>query len=364
MILRGGLDGLTAVPPHGDPSYHALRSENAAGVRLGSASPIALDGFFSLNPSLKSLGSMFRQGEAIVFHAVATPYRDRCHFDGLSVLENGTRSPGLETGWLNRALSVLPTERFVGQRLPGIGVGATAPLILRGPAPTLTWSPQAVAMDLLNGRERLRDLSSTIDPTFADAIERRAGLQALARGGPMTESRVPAGRSGFIELAAGAGRLLNAPEGPRVAVMSFDGWDTHTRQGAEDGRLSRLLADFDAALDTLRSTLRKAWAETVVIAVTEFGRTVRLNQTYGTDHGTGSVAFLAGGALRGGYVAADWPGLNNSALYEHRDLRPTQDVRRVLKGILADHLSIPEILLSREVFPESSSASPLRDLCV
>ena len=159
--------------------------------------------------------------------------------------------------------------------------------------------------------------------------------------------------------ASGAVRLLAAEDGPRVAVLAFDGWDTHANEGGATGRLAQLLGGLDDAFQALESGLGERWKDTAVIAITEFGRTARINGTTGTDHGTGTIALLLGGAVKGGRVVADWPGLRDDQLHEKRDLRATTDLRAVLKGVLGDHLQVPARVLERDVFPDSANVRPL-----
>jgi uncharacterized protein (DUF1501 family) len=169
-------------------------------------------------------------------------------------------------------------------------------------------------------------------------------------------------RAYFAEAAGTAARFLAKPDGPRVGAVGFIGWDTHINEGAASGQLANLLGALDGALAAIETNMGDAWRETVVAVITEFGRTARINGTNGTDHGTGTVAFLAGGALRGGRVVADWPGLKQAQLYEERDLRPTIDLRAVLKGLLRDHLQVDERALASTVFPDSTGVTPIAGL--
>jgi len=169
-------------------------------------------------------------------------------------------------------------------------------------------------------------------------------------------------RAYFMEAAGTAARYLARPDGPRVGAMGFVGWDTHINEGAAMGQLANLLGALDGALAAIETNMGESWRETVVAVITEFGRTARINGTDGTDHGTGTVAFLAGGALQGGRVIADWPGLKAVDLYEGRDLKPTTDLRSVLKGLLKDHLRVEENALASTVFPGSADAKPTAGL--
>jgi uncharacterized protein (DUF1501 family) len=169
-------------------------------------------------------------------------------------------------------------------------------------------------------------------------------------------------RKYFAETAGAAAKFLARAEGPRVGALALDGWDTHVNEGAVKGRLANLLGALDGAIAEIETNMGDAWRETVVVFITEFGRTARINGNDGTDHGTATIAILAGGALKGGRVLADWPGLKDNDLYEHRDLRATTDLRAVSKGLLRDHLRVDDRVLETEVFPDSTSVRPIPDL--
>ena len=180
------------------------------------------------------------------------------------------------------------------------------------------------------------------------------------------DTTVPPGiarvRAYFAEAAGAAAKFLAAPEGPRVGALAFDGWDTHVQEGAVTGRLADLLGALDGAIGAIKTNMGEAWNETVVTLVTEFGRTARINGNAGTDHGTATVALLLGGALKGGRVIADWPGVKETDLYEKRDLKATTDLRAVLKGLLRDHLRADERALAADVFPGSDAVAPMTGL--
>jgi uncharacterized protein (DUF1501 family) len=374
IVLRGGLDGLAVVGPVGDPDWVKLRSDKSL-TSDGPTPALPLDGFFALNPAMPNLHRFYQAGQATIVHAVATPYRERSHFDGQDVLESGLPKPGAaDTGWLNRALAALePGGRVDMRGRQAFAVGPVTPLVVRGPAPVLSWVPPRLPPVSDDTTMRLLDLYRHTDPTFARVLEERIGLAAIAKAGGMNsepgEER-PAIQGGgiaqvrtyFAEAAGAAAKFLAGAEGPRVGALAFDGWDTHVDEGAVKGRLANLLGALDGAIAAIETNMRDAWRETVVLLVTEFGRTARLNGNDGTDHGTATVALLAGGALKGGRVIADWPGLKEADLYEKRDLKPTTDLRAVLKGVLADHLCADERRLEAAVFPDSVSVKPLQGL--
>ena len=302
IVLRGALDGLSAVAPTGDPDYPRLHGALALG-RDGAHPALPLDGFFTLNPAMPAFHRLFHAKQAAVVHAVATPYRERSHFAGQDVLESGHPRPGFtRSGWLNRALTGLPGGERASAR--GLAVGAVPPLLMRGPAPVLGWASQNLPAAGDDLAARLLDLYRHTDPALELALARGLDTERMARtvmGGP--DARRQNNAAAAMRAAAeGAARLLAADDGPRVAALAFDGWDTHANEGALGGRLAQLLAGLDGALDAFNAGLGPVWRDTVVVAVTEFGRTARINGTVGTDHGTGTVALLAGGALAGGRV--------------------------------------------------------------
>ena len=359
VILRGALDGLATVAPVGDPDYAALHGS----IALTSDGPHAaamLDSFFALHPSMPEFARMYRDKQAAVIHAVATPYRDRSHFDGQDVLESGFAGPGrVQSGWLNRALDGLPKGEHVTS---GLAIGATTPLVLRGAAPTVGWAPVTLPPAADDTAARLLDLYQHRDPALASALGQGLQLEKTALGDDMKARGAGNNIAAMRLVARGATKVMAADDGPRIAALAFDGWDTHANEGGVVGRLAQLLSGLDGALGEFQSGLGERWRDTVVVVATEFGRTARINGTEGTDHGTGTIALLAGGAVKGGRVIADWPGLKVGNLYEGRDLAPTTDLRAALKGILRDHLGISETVLARNVFPDSAQVKPMQGL--
>jgi len=501
IIMRGALDGLAAVPPYGDADYAGLRRELALKAPGTPGGALPLNGFFGLHPSLGFLHGAYTARELVVFHALASPYRERSHFDGQDVLENGSLQPHvLQTGWLNRALASLQAGH--GKEL-GVALGQNFPLVMRGPASVTSWSPSKLASLDDDTLERITDLyagdpllaSRLADALAADAIANGATdtamnsavPNAIANGTPdasmnsavphdiahaaphaasaatnaaslapatgattsnltpmgspaaqtsqlgtvadaMAANSVPSGAPAagasqpstgdmasahthattmsteaspagepanamrdsrvatstnaqsntagdvrpnqlqrgkqmrYTEVVRAAASFLRRDDGPQVAVFDTTGWDTHANEGSAEGQLAGRLAALDAGLRTLKAELGPAWADTAVLLATEFGRTAATNGTRGTDHGTATAAFLLGGAVQGGRVLADWPGLSSHALYQGRDLKPTADLRSVLKGVLSEHLLVASSALESSVFPNSSEARSIKDL--
>jgi uncharacterized protein (DUF1501 family) len=369
VILRGALDGLAAVPPYADPDYASLRRDAALRAPGQAGGALPLNGFFGLHPALSFLAQCYAAGELTVFHALASPYRERSHFDGQDVLENGTRQPhGVQTGWLNRALAQLPG----GTREAGVALGQNVPLLMRGPAAVTSWSPSKLSALDEDTLARITDLyagDALLASRLADALAANAmaAEDSAAANPAATMAMAPPPAAGarparYAEVVHAAAGFLRQEDGPNVAVFDTTGWDTHANEGGAQGQLAGRLAALDAGLATLKQELGSTWRNTAVLTITEFGRTAAINGTRGTDHGTGTVALLAGGAVAGGRVVADWPGLSARALYQGRDLAPTLDLRAVLKGLLTQHLDVPPRALEQTVFPDSAAAAPLRDL--
>jgi uncharacterized protein (DUF1501 family) len=316
-----------------------------------------------LHPSLTHLHERFAAKELLVFHAVASPYRERSHFDGQDQLENGTTAPkAAHDGWLNRALPLLPEAKQRATDRLALALAQNVPLVLRGASRVGSWAPSRLPETDSDTLQRIADLYST-DEYFASRLQSALAADEVAgesAAGLGAGRRDPLNTLGPV--AAAAGKFLAAADGPRIAVLEASGWDTHANQDAERGQLANRLRGLDQALHSLRTALGASWARSAVLVVTEFGRTVAVNGTAGTDHGTATCAFLAGGAVAGGRIVTDWPGLANSALYEGRDLRPTLDLRSIVKGVLAAHLGAGEGGLEDKVFPGSRAVPPLERL--
>lgn len=361
VLLRGALDGLAAVVPYGDANLAGWRGELLPpnpGANGEQDALLDLGGFYGLNPALQNLHAMYVAGEAAPIHAVAGPYRSRSHFEAQDCMESGA-DHRLTSGWLNRVVENL-TPRTAAPATDALAVGGAVPLLLRGPAPVGNWELGGFgppAPDLYARIAALTQPDPVLGPAMAEGLRARGFFTtALEMNGP-TAAPQP-GQPRFPALAAAAGRLLAEPNGPRIAALELGGWDTHADQRH---RLTAPLKALDAGLAALRDNLGETWRQTAVLVITEFGRTVRVNGTKGTDHGTATVAFALGGAIAGGRVRGDWPGLAQSKLFENRDLTPTTDVRAVAVGLLADHLGLPRDAL-RRVFPGSAAVSAMAGL--
>ncbi|MBZ9671280.1 DUF1501 domain-containing protein [Mesorhizobium sp. ES1-3] len=366
IVLRGALDGLSAIGPVGDPDYAGLHGDIALSLS-GPHAALPLDGFFAVNPAMPEFARLFKANQAAVVHAAATGYRERSHFDGQDVLESGFAGPGhVATGWLNRALENLPAGDRVAT-LGGLAVGPSTPLVIRGAAPVLGWAPQSLPAPAGDLVTRVLDLYQHRDPVLAVALQKGLDADRMALDDQIgAKAMKPRGgldsAAGMRQAAQGAARLIAADDGPRVAALAFDGWDTHVNEGGATGRLATLLGGLDGAFEEFEKGLGERWKDTAIVAITEFGRTARINGTVGTDHGTGTVVLLAGGAIKGGRVIADWPGLKPAQLYQQRDLAPTSDVRAVLKGLLADQFGLSAAVLGEKVFPDSGAVKPMMNL--
>ncbi|WP_305462879.1 DUF1501 domain-containing protein [Photobacterium leiognathi] len=340
ITLRGAMDGLNVVVPYGDKDYLPQRPT----IGLQQEQLHILDNFFGLHPALKNSYQWYQQGEMAFIHACATPYRQRSHFDAQKILENGTNDPLHRDGWLNRLLEV-------DNKQHSIAIDSGLPLILQGTAQANSWYPHKLKIkqqqaDLL---QEMYQSDQTLAENFANAME----VEKMA-------GHVKGGQQ-FDVLAKQAGKFLTSSDGPNIAVLELGGWDTHAGEGSVKGRLATQLKKLDDGLAALKQQLGSAWSRTVVIAASEFGRTVAENGTKGTDHGTANAMLLAGGAIKGKQVIAQWPGLAKAQQYKGRDLAPTTDIRAVCKTVLQSHLGINKTHLD-VVFPHSSDLSPINNL--
>ncbi|HEX4740488.1 MAG TPA: DUF1501 domain-containing protein [Caulobacteraceae bacterium] len=378
IVCRGGLDGLSLSPPVGDPAYAALRGPIAIPGFGQSDGALKLDETFGLHPAMVQTYALAQKGQARIVPAVATPDRERSHFEAQDVLESGvSKVDGSASGWLNRALQAMgPAGKGAG-----ISVGPTAPLILRGPVETASWSPGGGAEPDRRLPGILQDLYAH-DPQLSAALATGLSTEAMAKTAqaqvataapPAMEGQVLAGgptvapvlRQGLPQsrkLGATLAAFMTQADGKQVAAVSIDNFDTHANQGSSQGQLATRLAYLDAFIGGLADGLGPAWNDTVVVSVTEFGRTARVNGTNGTDHGTASTALLMGGAIRRGGIVGDWPTLQQAKLFENRDTAPTVDLRGLFKGVLAEHLGLSRVALDGSVFPDSARVAPVAGL--
>ncbi|MCC6001967.1 MAG: DUF1501 domain-containing protein [Pararhodobacter sp.] len=338
VILRGAMDGLDVLRPAGARELALLRPGLAADDGL------ALDNFYQLHPRLGGLMPLWQAGELGFVQAVSTPYRDRrSHFDGQDLLEAGTATdapPALRRqGWLNRLLQTMPGAH--GQT--AFSVGHDSMPVLSGPAATAGWAPETDLQVGVQGRRLLAALYAA-DPGFAEAGAAALSLSEILE--PVTGE----GATGHLAQIDGFARFAadRLRADTRIVALSLAGWDTHAAQAQA---MRRPLARLERLILTLRAELGGLWGQTAFLAMTEFGRTVRENGSAGTDHGTGGVMMTAGGALRGGQVLGDWPGLDDSALYAGRDLMPTADLRAYAGQALHGLFGVPRGVIERQVFP-------------
>ncbi len=333
IIQRGAADGLHTLAPIGDPAYAAAR----VGLADEFTAAPRLDSMFALHPAMKTVAGLYAQKQALFLHATASPYRDRSHFDGQNVLETGAAGAyQVKDGWLNRLLGALPADEA-----KAIAVAVTVPLALRGSHDVASYAPSALPQasdDLLQRVAMLYEGDKQLHALWSEAIDTRKLTSDMAAGN---------GRNA-VATGALAAKLLAAPGGAKIAMIETGGWDTHAQQR---GRLAGQLTGLDGMIGALQTGLGPLWANTMVLVATEFGRTVAVNGTGGTDHGTASAAMLIGGAVKGGRVLADWPGLGAAALYEGRDLKPTTSLDGFIGGAVAGHFGLDAARIMPALFP-------------
>ena len=346
IIQRGAADGLNIVAPTGDPTYAGLRGDFAQDLATGAR----LDSFFTLHPALAETAKMYADKQALFVHAVASPYRDRSHFDGQNVLETGgSAAYRLRDGWMNRLLGLVPADE--GKAL---ALSSTVPMALRGSREVSSYAISQLPSpsdDLLSRVSALYEPDQQLHALWTAAMDTR-----MKAGGPMQPG---GGQKGAATGALAAKMLLG--NGARIAMIETNGWDTHSGQR---GRLNAQLKDLDQTLAALKTGLGPEWSNTLVVVATEFGRTVRPNGTGGTDHGQASAAMLLGGAVAGGKVIADWPGLADANLYEGRDLKPTTDLDALIAGAVAQHYGLESARAMTTLFPETRGSALRQPLIV
>ncbi len=389
FICRGAMDGLSVSPPIGDANYQSLRTEIAIAGFGQPNGALQLDSTFGLHPRLETVHALALKGEARIAPAIATPDRARSHFEAQDVLESGQPATQATSGWLNRAMESLSASRTVH----AMSVGPQEPLILRGRMEAASWSPGGIKERDPRLAQILTDLyagDALLAPALASGLQTEAmaaiatapdtnamaaqpaamqpaAMQQPAGAAQSSPQQLQAYAAQQQQQAANQARKLGdtlakfmlEPNGPQIAAVSLDGFDTHANQGAADGQLATRLRGLDAAIDGLSSGLGPEWKNTVVVVATEFGRTARMNGTKGTDHGTASTALVLGGALKKGGIIGDWPTLQQARLFENRDTAPTLDMRGLFKGVLADQLGVDRRALDTTVFPDSTGVPPV-----
>ena len=333
VLLRGGMDGLASIPPLGDKNLSKIRKD----ILVNGAND--LDGFFGINPSLRFLGSEYHQGRAAFVHATSFPYTGRSHFDGQNIMETGFEQPyAVTSGWVGRAMNAAGFS--------SLAVSLPIPIILRGNHVNSNYFPTNFPRA---GKSVYKDVKKMWqnDPQLAGLLD------------PIISRRIPfGGRGDTRELVSFAAQEMHKPDGPRVGLLEFEGFDTHALQGNEDGHHAEILAELDGVLEGFKRQMGDLYDNTVVVTVTEFGRTASENGTQGTDHGWASAIFLAGGLVKGKQVISDWPGLGSKDLYEGRDLLMTIDARDVYAEVIKTVFELNDQDIARDVFlgyrPEKS----------
>jgi uncharacterized protein (DUF1501 family) len=355
IFQRGAADGLNIVVPHAEPQYYAMRPT----ISIPRKSVIDLDGFFGLHPSMAAFQPLWQQKHLAIVHAAGSPDPTRSHFDAQDFMESGT--PGFKAtddGWLNRSLHAMPTPEQKSA-FRAIALGPSLPRILSGSEPAVAMnnindfsvggrsskpSPVATAFEAMYDHSSDTVLHGTGQETF-DAVKM---LKAADPGKykPAAGADYPKGRFGdsLRQLA----QLIKANLGVQVAFADIGGWDHHVNEGSTEGQIANVLGEFSKSLAAFWTDLGDLGEDTVVVTMSEFGRTARENGNRGTDHGHANVMFVLGGPVKGGRVYGRWPGLDQSQLYEGRDLAMTTDFRQVMGEAVTRHLGNTNL---KEVFP-------------
>jgi uncharacterized protein (DUF1501 family) len=353
LFQRGAADGLNIVVPHGESSYYAMRPS----IAIPRGQELDLDGFFGLHPSMSALKPLWEQRHLAIVHAAGSPDTTRSHFDAQDYMESGT--PGVkstEDGWLNRAIRDAKED---ASPFRAVAMGGSLPRMLSGPSP-------AIAIDNVNNfgvggnNPQAQPVANTFEAMYAhsvDSVLHGTGSETFeavkmlksadpGRYTPAAGANYPRGR--FGDSLRQVAQLLKANLGVEVAFADIGGWDHHVNEGGTQGQLANLLREFSQGLAALWTDLGDLADSTVVVSMTEFGRTARQNGNGGTDHGHAGVMFVMGGPVKGGKVYGRWPGLAPEQLYEGRDLALTTDFRRVLGEGVYRHLGNKQL---DQVFP-------------
>ena len=353
IFQRGAADGLNIVVPHGESSYYAMRPT----INIPKKSVLDLDGFFGLHPAMASFEPLWKQKHLAIVHAAGSPDPTRSHFDAQDFMESGT--PGIKVtddGWLNRALRDLPSDKSAFR---AIALGPSLPRILSGKEPAVAVNnlndfsvggKGAGATANANTFEAMYDHSvdTVLHGTGQETFDAVKTLKAAdpAHYAPSPNANYPKGRFGdsLKQLA----QLIKANLGVQVAFADIGGWDHHVNEGSTQGQIANVLGDFSQSISAFWTDLGDLGEDTVVVTMSEFGRTARENGNRGTDHGHANVMFVLGGPVKGGKVYGRWPGLNQSQLYEGRDLAVTTDFRMVLGEVVSKYLGNKDL---QTVFP-------------
>jgi uncharacterized protein (DUF1501 family) len=389
VILRGGMDAVSAVAPYAEQNYYDSRPKLAVPRPGDRGGLIDLDGYFGFHPALAKLKPYYDNKELAVVHAVASSYRGRSHFDAQDVLENGTEKiNGAKDGWLNRLVGTMAANGRDASKI-GLAIGDQVPLAFQGGVNVASWHP------LMNQSAQLDAFISKVLPLYKDHPVLGKSLQdgkyiktmamaAMGDGPSYLEDQLDTSPTDDMMMGDDArmdgklpprhratlspanmkvvGALLSKENGPRVAMFESGGWDTHARQGVVLGALGNRLGTLAEMLDILAQSMQSVWDDTVVLVTTEFGRQVQENGSQGTDHGTGSLALVMGGAVNGGKIYGDWPTIAEDSLFEKRDLMPTTDLRAVQKAVLHGHLGVPLTDINHTILPGSGGVKMMYGL--
>ena len=359
VMLRGAVDGLNIVLPHAEEAYYAARPTIAIGKPGSEDGGHPLDEHFALHPALAALMPLWQAKQLAFVHAAGSPNPTRSHFDAQQFLENGTPGHiGTADGWMNRLLAALPGP---SSATSAVAVGPTLPQILRGrmAVSNLPLGPaaaNALAIDAPEVAGAFDRLYAGDDPISRGWRDGRAARSELIATMPAPEPPSENGAPPPNNLPAQAKRLaglMGRNRNIRLAFLSLGGWDTHVRQGNHKGQLAERLRPLGDGLAAFAEALGRDWDDTVVVVLSEFGRTVKENGDGGTDHGHGNAIWVLGGGVRGGRTYGEWPGLAPAALFEGRDLAVTTDYRSVLAAVIARHLRLPDGALT-QIFPDFS----------
>lgn len=335
VLLRGAMDSLHTVIPTQESQYKVLRPKLANGF---DSTLLKLNSEFSLHPALQNLHDMYLKKQLLPIVAVGSGFSERSHFDGQDYLESGLSSLDHDNGWLARAIEQQ------SQSTKGIAIANSVPISMRGSEKISTWFPSQLKDADENIYEALLDLYQG-DNVLLSKLEEGLNTQAMA------DNKVSRRKGKFVDLARSCAKLLANENDINCAMLEVGGWDTHNNQV---GRLNRQLQELDSGIAALKSELSEQWQDTVVIVATEFGRTAKENGTGGTDHGSASAMFVAGGAVQGGQVLGQWPGLNTEQLYKKRDLMPTSNIFSWIGTILQQHWQLSEQQIS-DIFPNNKA---------